>query len=158
VKWHGVEIETQVPCAEGQTHPVRLRCTGWGKFEVVYNPCEELLGEVFARMARCTHYLHEEFPKAFRKDTDLKRRLVKALRAAGAPAVPALVQALEDSDAGVRESAGWALRRVGDPQTVPALIQALGDSDEDVRVAASEALGAIGDPPSRACAHPSTGG
>jgi hypothetical protein len=63
--WQGVEIEIQVPCAEGQTHPVRLRFTGWGEYEVAYNPCEELLGPVFARMAACTHYLHEKFPEAF---------------------------------------------------------------------------------------------
>jgi hypothetical protein len=92
--WQGVEIEIEVPCAGGQKHPVRLRFTGWGAFEVAYNPCEELLGPVFARMAACTHYLHEKFPKAFHDDTDLKRRLVEA---AGAPAVPALIQALGDS-------------------------------------------------------------
>jgi hypothetical protein len=94
--WQGVEIEIEVPCAGGQTHPVRLRFTGWGEFEVAYNPCEELLGPVFARMAACTHYLHEAFPEAFHDDTDLKRRLVEAFGAAGAPAVPALIQALGD--------------------------------------------------------------
>jgi hypothetical protein len=62
--WQGVEIEIEVPCAGGQTHPVRLRFTGWGAFEVAYNPCEELLGPVFARMAACTHYLHEEVPQS----------------------------------------------------------------------------------------------
>jgi hypothetical protein len=90
--WQGVEIEIEVPCAGGQTHPVRLRFTGWGAFEVAYNPCEELLGPVFARMAACTHYLHEKFPEAFHDDTDLKWRLVEAFGAAGAPAVPALGQ------------------------------------------------------------------
>jgi hypothetical protein len=94
--WQGVEIEIEVPCAGGQKHPVRLRFTGWGEFEVAYNPCEELLGSVFARMAACTHYLHEAFPEAFHDDTALKRRLVEAFGAAGAPAVPALIQALGD--------------------------------------------------------------
>jgi hypothetical protein len=107
--WQGVEIEIEVPCAEGQTHPVRLRFTGWGEFEVAYNPCEELLGPVFARMAACTHYLHEKFPKAFHDDTALKRRLVEAFGAAGAPAVPALIQALGDSNRAVRAVAAWAL-------------------------------------------------
>ena len=144
--WQGVEIEIEVPCAGGQKHPVRLRFTGWGEFEVAYNPCEELLGPVFARMAACTHYLHEEFPEAFRRDTALKRRLVEAFGAAGAPAVPALIQALGDSNSAVRAVAAWALGDLGDPRAVPALIQALGDSDRDVRRAAAEALGAIGDP------------
>jgi FOG: HEAT repeat len=143
--WQGVEIEIEVPCAGGQKHPVRLRCTGWGEFEVAYNPCEELLGPVFARMAACTHYLHEKFPEAFRNDTDLKRRLVEAFGAAGAPAVPALIQALGDSDWEVRRASAEALVKIGTP-AVPALIQALGDSDSAVRRAAAEALGKLGDP------------
>ena len=144
--WQGVEIEIEVPCAGGQKHPVRLRFTGWGAFEVAYNPCEELLGPVFARMAACTHYLHEKFPEAFRNDTDLKRRLVEAFGAAGAPAVPALIQALGDSGWEVRRAAAWALGAIGDPRAVPALIKALGDRSEDVRRAAAEALGKLGDP------------
>jgi hypothetical protein len=128
--WQGVEIEIEVPCAGGQKHPVRLRFTGWGEFEVAYNPCEELLGPVFARMAACTHYLHEAFPEAFHDDTDLKRRLVEAFGAAGAPAVPALIQALGDSECDVRRAAAEALGKLGDPQAVPALIQALGDRRE----------------------------
>jgi HEAT repeat protein len=140
--WQGVEIETEVPCAEGQTHPVRLRFTGWGEYEVAYNPCEELLGPVFARMAACTHYLHEKFPKAFRSDTDLKRRLVEAFGAAGAPAVPALIQALGDSDWDVRCAAAEALGKLGDPQAVPAL-SVWAHAGED---AARDALQTLGHP------------
>jgi hypothetical protein len=125
--WQGVEIEIEVPCAGGQKHPVRLRFTGWGEFEVAYNPCEELLGPVFARMAACTHYLHEAFPEAFHDDTDLKRRLVEAFGAAGAPAVPALIQALGDSELGCSPCG-------------------------------SGGVGRNRRPPSRARAHPSTGG
>jgi HEAT repeat protein len=47
----------------------------------------------------------------------------------GAPAVPALIQALGDSDWDVRRAAAEALGAIGDPQAVPALIQALGDCD-----------------------------
>jgi hypothetical protein len=142
--WQGVEIEIEVPCAGGQKHPVRLRFTGWGEYEVAYNPCEELLGPVFARMAACTHYLHEQFPEAFHDDTALKRRLVEAFGAAGAPAIPALIQALGDSNWDVRRAAAEALVKIGTP-AVPALIQALGDSDRDVRAAACEVMGTIGD-------------
>jgi hypothetical protein len=141
--WRGVEIEIEVPCAGGQKHPVRLRFTGWGEYEVVHNPCEELLGPVFARMAACTHYLHKKFPKAFRNDTDLKRRLVEAFGAAGAPAVPALIQALRDRSENVRRAAAEALGKLGDPQAVPAFIKALRDRSENVRFAAAEAHWAI---------------
>jgi hypothetical protein len=48
----------------------------------------------------------------------------------GAPAVPALIQALGDSGWDVRRAAAEALGAIGDPQAVPALIQALGDSGE----------------------------
>jgi hypothetical protein len=62
---HGVELKVMVPCAEGRRHQVRLRFTGWGEYEVVYNPCEALLGEVFAPIAGCSRYIREEFPKRF---------------------------------------------------------------------------------------------
>jgi HEAT repeat protein len=119
--WQGVEMEIQVPCAEGKRHPVRLRFTGWGEYEVVHNPCEELLGAVFARMAPCTHYLREQFPEEFRQDARFRKQLVEALGAVGTPAVPPLIQALGDGDSDVREAACWALGEIGDRQAVPAL-------------------------------------
>jgi hypothetical protein len=119
--WQGVEMEIQVPCAEGKQHPVRLRFTGWGEYEVVHNPCEELLGAVFARMAPCTHYLREQFPEEFRQDARFRKQLVEALGAVGTPAVPPLIQALGDGDSDVREAACWALGEIGDRQAVPAL-------------------------------------
>jgi hypothetical protein len=134
--WQGVEMEIQVPCAEGKQHPVRLRFTGWGEYEVVHNPCEELLGAVFARMAPCTHYLREQFPEEFRQDARFRKQLVEALGAVGTPAVPPLIQALGDGNSDVRVAACRALGAIGDRQAVPPLIQALGDGDRDVRVAA----------------------
>jgi HEAT repeat protein len=119
--WQGVEMEIQVPCAEGKQHPVRLRFTGWGEYEVVHNPCEELLGAVFARMAPCTHYLREQFPEEFRQDARFRKQLVEALGAVGTPAVPHLIQALGDEDEDVREAACRALGEIGDGQAVPAL-------------------------------------
>ena len=143
---HGVEIEIEVPCAEGQSHPVRLRITGWGEYEVVYNPCDELLGTIFARMARCNHYLSEEFPAQFRQDITIMQQLIEVGRAVGEPAVLIIIQALGDDYSSVRVAACRALGEIGDRQAVPPLIQAL--RDRDVRAAACEALGAIGDPPS----------
>ena len=143
--WQGVEIEIQVPCAGGQKHPVRLRFTGWGKYEVAHNPCEELLGAVFARMAPCTHYLREQFPEVFRQDARFRKQLVEALGAVGTPAVPLLIQALGDWDEDVCRAAAEALGAIGDPQAIPALIQALGDDWDAVRRAAAWALGYLGD-------------
>jgi HEAT repeat protein len=143
--WQGVEMEIQVPCAEGKQHPVRLRFTGWGEYEVVHNPCEELLGAVFARMAPCTHYLRERFPEVFRQDARFRKQLVEALGAVGTPAVSHLIQALRDRDRDVCVAACEALGAIGDRQAVPPLIQALGDGDRGVRAAACGALGEIGD-------------
>jgi hypothetical protein len=113
--WQGVEMEIQVPCAEGKQHPVRLRFTGWGEYEVVHNPCEELLGAVFARMAPCTHYLRERFPEVFRQNERFRKQLVEALGAVGVPAVPPLIQALGDWDSDVRAAACRALVEIGAP-------------------------------------------
>jgi HEAT repeat protein len=62
-----------------------------------------------------------------------------------ASAVPALIQALKDSEWFVRRYAAEALGQIGDASAVPALIQALKDSNEYVRRYAAEALGQIGD-------------
>ena len=62
------------------------------------------------------------------------------------PAVPALIEALRDTDAGVRKAAANALGKV-DPDVklaVPALTDALKDKVPAVRQAAAGALGLIG--------------
>ena len=60
--------------------------------------------------------------------------------------MPALLEALKDSDAGVRRSAAEALdgMRRKAKSAVPALVQALKDSDVGVRRSAAYALVAIG--------------
>jgi HEAT repeat protein len=60
-------------------------------------------------------------------------------------AVPALIEAFKDSDAGVREQVAWALGAIGDRRAVDGLIGALGDAAASVRKQAAWALGAIGD-------------
>ena len=60
-------------------------------------------------------------------------------------AVPALVEALKDTDAGVREQVAWALGAIGDKRAVDGLIGALKDQAAPVRKQAAWALGAIGD-------------
>ncbi|BCW94924.1 MAG: HEAT repeat domain-containing protein [Fimbriimonadales bacterium] len=138
----GVEIEATIPCAEGKTHPVRLRFTGWGEYEVVQNPCAEVLGEALARMATCSHALQD---KSWWASTASRKQVVESLRQSGALAVPILIQALGDGDSGVRVAACRALGQIGDSQAVPALIERLGDEEQSVRAAACGALGQIGD-------------
>jgi HEAT repeat protein len=142
----GVGLKVMVPCAEGKRHQVRLRFTGWGEYEVVYNPCEELLGAVFARMAGCTHYLREKFPTRLHIDRRLKLRLVKAFQAQGLPAMPVLREALGDYDNQVRYAACAALGQLSDLQVVPVLIEALRDREVEVRRLAWNALARFGAP------------
>jgi len=59
--------------------------------------------------------------------------------------VPALIDALKDTDAGVREQVAWALGAIGDRRAVDGLVAALSDTVAGVRKQAAWALGAIGD-------------
>jgi len=75
-----------------------------------------------------------------------RRNAAWALGASDASeAVPALVDALKDTDAGVREQVAWALGAIGDRRAVDGLIGALKDQAAGVRKQAAWALGAIGD-------------
>ena len=60
-------------------------------------------------------------------------------------AVTALIEALKDTDAGVREQVAWALGAIGDRRAVDGLIGALNDTAAGVRKQAAWALGALGD-------------
>ena len=76
-----------------------------------------------------------------------RRNAAWALGASDASeAVPALVDALKDTDAGVREQVAWALGAIGDRRAVDGLIAALKDQAAPVRKQAAWALGALGDP------------
>ena len=57
-------------------------------------------------------------------------------------AVPALIEALKDNDAGVRRQSAWALGRIGAEakDAVPALMEALEDNDADVRQESDRAI------------------
>ncbi len=68
-----------------------------------------------------------------------------ALGKAGPPAVPLLLNALQDEKATTRYFAVKALSIIRDADTVPALINLLDDGRPDVRWIAAEALGLIGD-------------
>jgi HEAT repeat protein len=61
-------------------------------------------------------------------------------------AVPALIEALGDEDAGVRRETAKALGFIKDQRAAPALVEALGDRSRNVRVYAAYALGEIKDP------------
>jgi HEAT repeat protein len=75
-----------------------------------------------------------------------RRNAAWALGASDASeAVPALIDALKDTDAGVREQVAWALGAIGDRRAVDGLIGALKDQAPQVRKQAAWALGALGD-------------
>ena len=75
-----------------------------------------------------------------------RRNAAWALGASDASeSVPALVDALKDTDAGVREQVAWALGAIGDRRAVDGLIGALKDQAPPVRRQAAWALGALGD-------------
>ena len=59
--------------------------------------------------------------------------------------VDALIQALRDSDAGVRRAAAQSLGNLEAKRAVPALIAVLGDGDEELRKTSAWALGEIQD-------------
>jgi HEAT repeat protein len=65
-------------------------------------------------------------------------------RIGGEEVLPAVVGALTDSNARVRERAVRACGRIGDPRSVPALRERLDDPDRSVRRATIDALGSIG--------------
>lgn len=63
------------------------------------------------------------------------------------PAIPEMLKALEDKDAGVRAAAAKAVGQAGseDPDTVPNLVKLLkSDKEESVKIAAAEGLGLLG--------------
>src|SRR5205823_6105632 len=77
----------------------------------------------------------------------VRLRAIEALRAFGAPAVPALIQVLKDADAGVRQRAAGTLAymdKAAAKEAVPALIQAVKDTDTSVRRWVVQALYSIG--------------
>ena len=59
-------------------------------------------------------------------------------------AIPALIEALRDSDVKVRQNVVEALGRIGTDEAVPALIDALRNGDAVIRRNVVEALGSIG--------------
>lgn len=80
------------------------------------------------------------------KDYNTRSDAVNALAKIGAPAVPAIIESLANTNSNVRKGAVDALGNIGNarPEVVPALVRALTDRDSYVRKGAAEALGKIG--------------
>lgn len=79
-------------------------------------------------------------------DWDLSETAADALGRIGAPAVPALVQALQSPEPIVRQRAAEVLARIGPEaaSAVPYLVRALHDPHEPVQRMAARALGQVG--------------
>lgn len=78
-------------------------------------------------------------------DGHVRSASARALGSQGTSGVPALIDALQDADRGVRSSAAFALGHIGDKRSVLPLIGGLDDGDADVRMGAAWALGELGD-------------
>jgi HEAT repeat protein len=79
-------------------------------------------------------------------DFNERAKALAALVGQGRAAVPALLQALGDPDAGVRAQAARALAEIADPETADRLAAATEDADAAVRGHAARGLARLGDP------------
>ena len=92
------------------------------------------------------HKIEKLIQKLGVKDPSVRRISASELGSIGSTdVVPALIQALQDQDAKVRDSATDALEKIG-KDAVPALIQALQNEDWNIRYFAIEVLERIGTP------------
>ena len=108
----------------------------------------------FALTLPCTSVLAQEKPQEratsrtglHSADPDQRLHAIDSLSSIGsraADAIPSLIGAFDDSDAGVRWHAAVALGKIG-PAAVPALVSALKDGQVNIRRGAALALGMIG--------------
>lgn len=80
------------------------------------------------------------------KSVEIRTYILQALGKVGdESALPAILNAVGDSNSTIRRFAVSALADLGDTRAVDALIGALNDSDTDIRAAAVTALGKFGD-------------
>jgi HEAT repeat protein len=79
-------------------------------------------------------------------DSNERAKALAALVGEGRAAVPALLRALDDPDAGVRAQAARALVEIADPETADRLAAATEDTDPGVRGHAARGLARLGDP------------
>ncbi len=70
---------------------------------------------------------------------------IDALCQMGEPAIPALIEALDNENATVRERATEALCRYVDRRAIPGLVERLADSEESTRALAAQALTNFGE-------------
>jgi HEAT repeat protein len=76
------------------------------------------------------------------KDGMIRQEARESLVALGEPAVPSLIEALQDSTSDqLRWEAAKALGEIGDTRSIPPLVKALQDTDTDVAWVAADALG-----------------
>lgn len=77
-------------------------------------------------------------------DADGRSEAIRAVAAMGAPAVPPLIEALNDDEWHVRQRAVETLGEIGDPRAVAPLLAMLKDTEWYVRRAAIQALDDLG--------------
>lgn len=79
-------------------------------------------------------------------DRAMRAQAMRELVAIGTPAVPPLIEYVQDGFSPARARAAEVLGRIGDARAVNILVQLLTDNDEVLRCNAAEALGYIGGP------------
>jgi len=83
--------------------------------------------------------------KILKDDEEARSWVAKSLGRIGKPAVPVLIEALNNEEKEVRQAAVYALKIIGPDAkaAVPALIESLDDEDKEVRNAVVKALNRI---------------
>jgi hypothetical protein len=98
-------------------------------------------GETMSRQVQTKANLESLIRTLASKDGLARQKARHSLVRAGRPAVPLLIQALQESPVDqVRWEAAKALGMMGDASAIPVLVQALEDHDADVAWLAAEAL------------------
>ena len=139
------DLPAVAPLAEAEAEPEPPRAPPDVVDALLHGPTRQARLEAARALAewRDPHTV-KPLVETFRGDRLVAGAAVEALVEIGAPAVPALIEALRDREAQVRWHAAKALSRLGDVRAAEALIERLDDPNYGVRWLAAEGLVAIG--------------
>jgi|APHM01.1.fsa_nt_gi hypothetical protein len=134
-------IPAAVSLMDADDSRVRTNATG-----LLTDLAEEYPGELRSAVPQATELLKDDDERLRHNLTSLLARVANEHPAVVEPATDALVARLDDSLAGTRLNACWALNYLGADRATPELEElAVNDPDEDVRKAARVAVDALED-------------
>ncbi len=142
-----ITVQMQVGGKRSPRCTVRLAVYGWGQFEPVRTPVDELPAGARKQPEAYWQEVQQWINKRFSTSVDWRHSLARKLGEVGQAAVPVLMQALKDGSAYVRGAAAHALGDLGDSRAVPELIALLerGEKDDLTRAFCVQALCTLGD-------------